>query len=87
MLPIRQPRKYLLILYSPSLSAPKGKVDVLWNVIIPEEQRKKAENPSLSFPYGYEGAIAEPLHLIEELKIKNDTSDSISLSPASQTSR
>lgn len=60
-----------------SLSAPKGKVDVLWNVIVPEEQRKKAENPSLSFPYGYVGAIAEPLHLIEELRIKNDTSDSV----------
>jgi len=62
-----------------SLSAPKGKVDVLWNVIVPEEQRKKAQNPSLSFPYGYVGAIAEPLHLIEELKINNDTGDSVFL--------
>lgn len=59
-----------------SLSAPKGKVDALWDVVIPEEEKQKSH---LSFPYGYIGAIAEPLDLIEELRINNNTTDSVFL--------
>lgn len=60
-----------------SLSVPKGKIDILWNILIPEEQKKMAEKPYLSFPYGYEGAVAQPLDLIEALTIKNDGEESV----------
>jgi len=59
-----------------SLSVPKGKIDILWNILIPEEQKKMAEKPYLSFPYGYEGAVAQPLDLIETLTIKNGGEES-----------
>lgn len=48
-----------------SLSKPKGKIDVLWNL-------EKTQTSTLSKEF-----TAEPLDLIEELKINNNSSDSI----------
>jgi hypothetical protein len=62
-----------------SLSAPRGKIDVFWNVVVPEEEKLKAAKPSLEFPPGYLGAVASPLHLIEEVRIYNESSDSVYL--------
>jgi len=61
-----------------SLSAPKGMINVLQNIVT-STGIEKIENQNISFRGGFVDAMAEPLQFIEEITIRNETNEPVLL--------